>query len=127
MAENAPVRFTVTTATALLVELRPLLERASDAARECMDPQRRLRLSQLTSDNSSSAAIRPLLEPAETLSRLMAEISDLGVVVRDPMSGLVDFPSQRDGEPIYICWRLGETSISHWHSSDSGFGGRQPL
>jgi hypothetical protein len=49
------------------------------------------------------------------------------VVVRDPSTGLVDFPAERDGEPVYLCWRLGEDEVAHWHDRDSGFSSRQPL
>jgi hypothetical protein len=49
------------------------------------------------------------------------------VVLRDPETGLVDFPGERDGRPIFLCWRLGEERVEHWHEVDSGFLGRRPL
>ena len=49
------------------------------------------------------------------------------MVVRDIDSGLVDFPAVIDGREVYLCWRLGEESVDHWHDLDSGFGGRTPL
>ena len=42
-------------------------------------------------------------------------------------SGLVDFPSLRAGRMVYLCWRVDEETITHWHESDEGFAGRQPL
>ena len=48
-------------------------------------------------------------------------------ILRDPDSGLVDFASERDGEQIYLCWRLGEERIAFWHPRDTGFMGRRPL
>jgi hypothetical protein len=41
--------------------------------------------------------------------------------------GLVDFRSVRNGEEVYLCWRQGEERISHWHTLESGFAGRQPI
>ena len=41
--------------------------------------------------------------------------------------GLVDFPSIRDGEEIYLCWKLDEQRVAWWHEPDAGFAGRQPL
>ena len=41
--------------------------------------------------------------------------------------GLVDFPSRLDGRTVFLCWRLGEPEVLHWHELDAGFAGRQPL
>jgi hypothetical protein len=68
-----------------------------------------------------------MMAEGDELSRVVAEIGGLGVVVRDPSTGLVDFPAERDGEPVYLCWRLGEDEVAHWHDRDSGFSGRKPL
>jgi hypothetical protein len=50
-----------------------------------------------------------------------------GIVLRDPESGLVDFPSERDGDEIYLCWRLGEPTIAWYHDRTTGYIGRKPL
>ena len=42
-------------------------------------------------------------------------------------AGLVDFYSLREDRPIFLCWRLGEARITHWHEIESGFAGRQPI
>ena len=60
-------------------------------------------------------------------SGLVAELESLGVELKDPMSGLLDFRAQREGEEVYLCWRLGEDSVDYWHSLDSGFAGRRPM
>jgi hypothetical protein len=48
-------------------------------------------------------------------------------VVRDIGRGLIDFPSIRDGEEVYLCWELTEDRVSWWHELDAGYPGRQPL
>ena len=55
------------------------------------------------------------------------EILDRGIIVRDVTSGLVDFPSQRDGREIFLCWIGGENRIEFWHETDQGFENRKPL
>jgi hypothetical protein len=62
------------------------------------------------------------------------ELIALGIQLKDPCIGLIDFPSstalidQRDpARPILLCWRLGEPDVQFWHDVDSGFAGRQPL
>ena len=56
-----------------------------------------------------------------------AEISAIGVQVKDLDIGLLDFPCLVDGETILLCWKMGETSITHWHSVAEGFAGRRPI
>ncbi len=64
---------------------------------------------------------------AEQLSRTVDEIQETGCVVKDLDTGLVDFPSLRRGEKVYLCWKLGEERIGYWHGIEEGFAGRKPL
>jgi hypothetical protein len=61
------------------------------------------------------------------LSRAIAELEAVDVVLRDVERGLVDFPSLRDGEEVYLCWLIDEQEIGFWHEPDAGFAGRRPL
>ena len=60
------------------------------------------------------------------LRSYMEELEHLGVELKG-FDGLCDFPSLRDGREIYLCWRLGEPDVAHWHDLNAGFAGRQPL
>ena len=111
----------------LLPRLRPLLERAREVSTAMGDRDRVRRLRSVTVGNGGGEAAREMMAEGEELSRLVTEIARLGVVVRDPTSGLVDFPAVREGEPIYLCWQLGEDEVGHWHDRESGFSGRRPL
>lgn len=64
---------------------------------------------------------------AQQLRQDLQEITDRGIKVRDIVRGLVDFPSQREGETIFLCWLRGEPQIDFWHDTDEGFGSRKPL
>ncbi len=55
------------------------------------------------------------------------EIDAIGVQVKDLDTGLLDFPCKVDDEIVLLCWKMGEARITHWHTVDSGFAGRQPL
>jgi hypothetical protein len=57
----------------------------------------------------------------------VARIDALGLTLRDIEKGLVDFPALVSGRQIWLCWKLGETSIGWWHGLDTGFDGRRPL
>jgi hypothetical protein len=57
----------------------------------------------------------------------VAEIHATGVQVKDLDIGLLDFPCKVEGEIVLLCWKLGETKITHWHSTEEGFAGRKPI
>jgi hypothetical protein len=57
----------------------------------------------------------------------VARIDALGLTLRDIERGLVDFPALVAGRQVWLCWRLGESSIGWWHGLDTGFDGRRPL
>jgi hypothetical protein len=64
---------------------------------------------------------------AEQLAGTIDEIQRTGCLVKDLETGLVDFPSLRGGEEVYLCWKLGEARIGYWHGIEEGFAGRKPL
>ena len=55
------------------------------------------------------------------------ELHKLGVELKDPNTGLVDFPSMRNAREVYLCWRLGEPGVEYWHELNAGFAGRQSI
>jgi hypothetical protein len=61
------------------------------------------------------------------LNDMVEELHAIGCELKDWETGLVDFRALRGGEPVYLCWRLGEETISHWHELHAGVTGRQPI
>jgi hypothetical protein len=57
----------------------------------------------------------------------IAEIDSIGVQVKDLDIGLLDFPCAVEGRVVLLCWKMGEQSITHWHSTEEGFAGRKPI
>jgi len=57
----------------------------------------------------------------------LAEIDSIGVQVKDIDIGLLDFPCEVEGRVVLLCWKMGEDSITHWHSMEEGFAGRKPI
>ena len=64
---------------------------------------------------------------AEHVASCIAELEAVGVTFRGFEEGLVDFPSHIGGRRAYLCWRLGEPAVEHWHEADSGFDGRMRI
>jgi hypothetical protein len=60
------------------------------------------------------------------LAHYVDELTKLGVELKGE-DGLCDFYSIMDGREVYLCWRLGEPQVMHWHELDAGFAGRKPL
>ena len=63
----------------------------------------------------------------EELDAVVHEIEDSGAHLKDIQLGLVDFPAERAGQVIYLCWQFGEPEVAFWHGLDEGFAGRHPL
>lgn len=63
----------------------------------------------------------------ERLQDYIQELSDLGIELKDPLTGLIDFPCWMGHREVYLCWRLGEPEVAYWHELDAGFAGRQRL
>jgi hypothetical protein len=70
---------------------------------------------------------REVAGPLVELSRAVGELEAVDIVLRDVDRGLIDFPSIRDGEEVYLCWLLDEDEVRFWHHPDAGFAGRRPL
>ena len=63
----------------------------------------------------------------DQMKEYVQELHRLGVELKDYYTGLVDFPAWMHGHEVYLCWRLGEPEVAHWHELEAGFTGRQKL
>ena len=132
---GAPRLFTAAEANALLAELEPIVARMREAAEAGVRSgeivqafARRLEASGGGRPDASEAeAQRELGEAVEQLRESLETLQGLGVQVKDPLRGLIDFPSERDGEIVELCWLHGEPAVSHWHRIGEGFAGRRPI
>lgn len=118
-------RYTVEEANALLPYLAPTLVELRDRSEEAARIKEQMELASATNGGSTKRE-----RWARTLARvqeLMERLEEWDIALRDLSSGLVDFPAVIDGADAYLCWRLGEPEVAHWHSPDDGFRGRRPL
>jgi hypothetical protein len=74
----------------------------------------------ITIKQKLNSAMVKFFEALETLE-------NTGVSVKSIEEGLLDFPSKRFDEDVWLCWKYGETEIKFWHEKDSGFMGRKPI
>ena len=128
-------QFTLDEANALVPWLEETFQRLANMRREQTDAQSRLdELLEHRGSNGSSSSNETMQQAqgnVDRLARLMEEgFQDIlaeGIIVRDVATGLVDFPSQREGREVFLCWIRGEEPIDFWHETNRGIAHRQPL
>jgi hypothetical protein len=128
--------FEVGEANRLLEEVRPLVERLRKRklAFDRMESRHavlRMAAQGAAEANPDAIELRAFLEKRARLARVIgrgiADLAGMGVLVKDLDTGLCDFYALRGDRLVFLCWRLGEAEIAHWHTLDAGFSGRQPL
>ena len=88
--------------------------------------QNQLRLEK-AKGSDEHAAKRELDASVDRLQDLVDELSDVGCELKDYQTGLIDFVGRHEGRDVYLCWKLGEEKITHWHELDGGVAGRKPV
>jgi hypothetical protein len=125
--------YTLAEANAMLPLLRSILRDVTTLANELRDRYERLvRLQKAEGlDRAHEEEVQQLVAEFERGQEKMREyeleLDKLGVELKDYYSGLIDFRHMKDGKEVYLCWRLGEPEIAHWHELDAGVAGRQKL
>ena len=120
--------FTVEEANALLPSLRKILDEVThhrDALRE-KAPHMQPILAAAPWNGGGKAGSEYGVE-AYKLYLAIERIRELGVVLKDLDMGLLDFPHERGGRVVFLCWHPPEESVEYWHDLNAGYAGRQPL
>lgn len=138
MADSPKKHFTVEEANQTLPLVRAIVAdivRQYSEIREREERLVRLQKSRRTPQRESDSFYadelaqveQDLDQQRETLLGYIGELEGLGVELKDPAVGLIDFRAMMDGREVYLCWRLGEDEVGFWHELDAGFPGRQSL
>jgi hypothetical protein len=138
MSENDEEQrlFTLGEAERTRVELEPLLIEAMETRRKMAElesqilalTERIMRQGGVMIPYERAATTRLERDRvAATLQASLDRIHATGCVVKDLDVGLLDFPARIHGEPVYLCWRLGEDRIRFYHRQNEGFAGRKPI
>jgi hypothetical protein len=106
-----PIFFTPSRANEVLPEVRGIVE-------------------QVIAIKKEADAVKDDDEMTDAMERMEKEIKkleELGCLLKDMSSGLVDFPAVRLGTRVWLCWKLTEERVAYWHTRDEGFAGRKPV
>jgi hypothetical protein len=117
--------FTLEEANAELEELRTRLPRLREARQRMIDTSERI--TSAVDIDGGGVEGSEWFRANESLKEELVWLADRGILIRDPDTGLIDFPAERDGKRVFLCWRLGEDRVAWYHDEQTGFAGRQPL
>jgi hypothetical protein len=117
--------YTAEEAEATLPSLREQLSRIRASRRALIASSRRI--SDAVAADGGGVAGSEWFEASRQLREDVTDLAERGILLRDPDSGLVDFPADREGRIVFLCWRADEKSVDWWHEQDSGYLGRRPL
>lgn len=135
MVVNATRLFTVEEANSLLDLVNPIIIELSDYSvkQEMLEEQLEEIMEEVKDDYR--AALRPGWEELQielenninVVNNLTIELGKLGVEIDDPTLGIVNFPSLRGIETVFLSYRLGEKSVRYWHEFDENYDSRRTL
>ncbi|MFI5363591.1 MAG: DUF2203 domain-containing protein [Elusimicrobiota bacterium] len=122
--------FSIDEAEALIPELEKIFEAVAELAAQAEVKSASLRRRQEEDDSDPAAAAieRSQLQfLAQGINERLQGIVELGAMPKGIDPALVDFPHRLEGRDVYLCWRLGDKHLTHYHGMDEGFSNRQPL
>lgn len=128
--------FTVDEANQALAGLRPQLERLRSRKREFDRLETRLGVLRVATagaapENPDALELNDLTEKrrrlGESIARALAALREAGILVKDLDQGLCDFYALSGDRLVFLCWRLGEAEVAHWHTLEGGFAARRPI
>jgi hypothetical protein len=117
--------FSVEEADAELDDLRARLPRIKEARHGLIRTSKRI--DEAVGVDGGGVEASDWFRFQQTLKDEIEHLAERGIVLRDPESGLVDFPTERDGRRVFLCWQLGEDRVAFFHEEHGGFSGRTPL
>lgn len=120
--------YSVSEANALLPYIRTLVASMLEAREAILSLQPELwSVVQAAVFNGGSKSASEVTRYILTIQDAIRKLQSLNIIVKDVNTGLIDFPAERDGQLIYLCWLYDEPSVQFWHDVDTGFAGRQRI
>jgi hypothetical protein len=123
-----PQYFTLQEANQALISIRPWMEEIQTIRREILAHQPEIwNVMEKSAGNGGNLTLSRMVKSFDRLDALIHSIQDMGALIKDINTGLLDFPAIRDEREVYLCWKYGEDDIEFWHEIEDGFAGRQSI
>ncbi|HEU4483155.1 MAG TPA: DUF2203 domain-containing protein [Nitrososphaeraceae archaeon] len=123
------ILFTVDKANTILPKVKKRFDEILCCKNNVMDIQEELQ--NLSDSNCSFEKFikkkQELNHAVTALYNMIQELEDMGIMIKSVDEGLLDFPSIRYDEEIWLCWKFGENQVKFWHRKEEGFMGRKPI
>jgi len=121
--------FTITSANKILPEVIEKFKKVTNNKNEIVKIEQELNTA-LSPGTKFEKYVEIKQKLNSTVTKFYQSVEDLektGVVIKGIEEALLDFPSKRFEEEIWLCWKNGEKEIKFWHEKDVGFSGRKPI
>ncbi len=121
--------FTITSANKILPEVIEKFKKVANNKNEIVKIEQELNTA-LSPGTKFEKYVEIKQKLNSTVTKFYQSVEDLektGVVIKGIEEALLDFPSKRFDEEIWLCWKNGEKEIKFWHEKDVGFNGRKPI
>ena len=123
-----PQYFTLLEANEALASIRPWMEEVQTIRGEILAHQPEIwSVMEKAAGNGGNLTLSRMVKTFDRLDALIHSIQDMGAIIKDINTGLLDFPALKDGHEVYLCWKYGEEDIAFWHEIEDGFAGRQSI
>ncbi len=131
-----PRRFTLAEAQGLIPRVDRLLREAIEFKASYEEAEKQIQAFQervtimggLSVDRDAAIQARTQRDNAAAqLRNAIEQVQEVGCLIKDLDIGLIDFPTTYRGVEVYLCWKLGEDDIEHWHGVEEGFRGRKKI
>lgn len=119
--------FTVVEANAVLPLARSIVRDIAELADSLQERYDRLTAAGDLPGGQKEEWEQELEQDQEKMRVYVQELQELGIELKDFHTGLVDFPARMGNREVYLCWKLGEPEVGHWHELDAGFAGRRKI
>src|SRR3954451_15264944 len=119
--------YTAEQANALLPEVRLTVRRLQEAKRVLQDEGFDSGFATIADIVGGAYPGRVRAQAAVAATLGFEYLEELDLLVRDLEAGLIDFPSVRAGQEVYLCWQVDEHAVGHWHAAETGYASRFPL
>ena len=126
--------FTIEEANQLLPKLNPLLRQLQEKRKRILSLEVEIDTLELVAEKDEDGFSPSLNKKVDEYTKavssfyvLIEEVHDMGCFLKDLDTGLVDFYALYHGRKVYLCWKLGESKVDHWHEVGKGFSSRELL